>query len=147
MSRHDCFLLACRLKPAVVDEIRGSSVDSLQIGVKITLADFTVIIFGLVIDTAGGIGILIDIYFFKQVILEIFHLVFLVQLPLLHCLLHLADYHIAPSQQDHKKEGYLQAVNILAHTLAVQHDLGNVLYFRYLFDQLRNDHIDALCLR
>jgi hypothetical protein len=79
MPGHDGFLLACRLEPAVVDEVGIASVYGLQVGVEIALADLAAVVLRLRVDAAGIIPhVLVDVYFLEQVVLEVLYLVFLV---------------------------------------------------------------------
>jgi len=98
MSRHHSFLFSGRFQPTVINQITRSRIDSLQIWIKVTFANFATIVFRLSVDTAGVISILIYIDFLHYIILKIFDLILLVQISLFNRFFDLNDNHIASSQ-------------------------------------------------
>ena len=73
-------------------------------------------------------------------------MILLIKLSSLDCLLDLTDDHVTPSQENHEEEGYLDALDVPAHSFYVEHDACNVLYLEYFFQELGDDHVYALGL-
>lgn len=82
-------------EPVVLQCISSGCVYVLDVGVQVTLADFAACVLGLVVHTARRVSVLVDVYVLHKVVLEVLHLVLLIELSAAHCLLHFAYYHVA----------------------------------------------------
>lgn len=148
-TRPVVILSTIRLQPDIIQFIRRTIINILNIWIKVASTDLTVRHLAIILDrTTRLTHILVNIdLLHQQIIVKIFSHIFFLQLSLLHRFFQLVYYHVTTLQQRHKNKSNLCRFNIRIYTLTTQHQLSNVVHLRHLLHQLRNYNVNTLSLR